>query len=63
MLKRAWFVFVVIWAGLFLYNGLTHEFGPTGLDVALAVAPLVAARVLRFIVLGARPRTLPYRGR
>jgi hypothetical protein len=61
MLKRAWFVFAITWAGLFLFNGFTRVDGITRLDVGIALFPLLLAKVARFIVLGVQPRAIPYR--
>ena len=63
MFKRAWLVFALLWAFAFLGNGLSKADGIRRLDVVLAFAPLVVMRVARFIVLGAQPRTVPYRPR
>jgi hypothetical protein len=62
MLKRAWFVFTLGWALMFLWNGSTKVDGIRPLDVVLAFAPLAIMRVLRFIVWGPKPRVRVYRG-
>jgi membrane protein YqaA with SNARE-associated domain len=56
MLKRAWFVIAIMWSGLGMLNGFTRANGPTRIHVGLAIAPLIVARIARFIVLGLRPR-------
>ena len=56
MLKRAWCVIVIMWSGLVMLNGFTRANGPTRIDVGLAIAPLIVARIARFVVLGPRPR-------
>jgi hypothetical protein len=63
MLKRAWFVIAMGWAGLFLFNGFSKEGGIRPLDVILACAPFTLAKVVGFIVHGAKPRSIPYRPR
>jgi hypothetical protein len=63
MLKRAWFVITMTWAGCCLWGGLGRSDGLMAKDLFIAFLPLIVARVVHFIVVGARPRTLPHRGR
>lgn len=63
MIKRAWFVFAIGWAGMVMLNGFSRVNGPTKIDVFLALAPLIVARIARFIVFGPRSKAIPYRPR
>lgn len=56
MLKRLWFVITLSWTGVFLFNGFSKQGGISSLDLAIAFAPFVVARILQFIVLGSRVR-------
>ena len=46
MLKRLWWVLSVLWAFVFIANGLTKEHGLQAPDIAIAGAPLVGAAAL-----------------
>jgi hypothetical protein len=52
MLKRAWLLFSITWAALFLWNGSTKENGGGMGDVMLAVAPWLIGAICRYIVFG-----------
>jgi hypothetical protein len=64
MLKRLWWVLSVLWAFVFIANGLTKEHGLQAPDIAIAGAPLVGAAALaaiaRYVVTG-RWRARKYR--
>jgi len=59
MLKRAFFVFAVLWAGVFLANGATKVNGIGEGDVWLALAPVTIGWLLvragRFVLGTRRP--------
>jgi hypothetical protein len=46
MVKRLWFVLSMLWAVVFIGNGLTKVDGLQTGDVMMAVAPLIAGQVL-----------------
>ena len=51
MVKRLWFVLSMLWAVVFLGNGMTKVSGIQAGDVALALFPLIAGPMLAAVAL------------